>query len=204
MLLLALTLVNSRSHRSSLQLLRTQEGAQTSSPGEPLGCVNPSGRSRGAGGDVAPVESGLVRVLVEGVGACWCRSYICCLGVRSRWRRCVCVRVSSRSSRSWCFDMSLRFFAARSLALVWRTATVSFWLRPAGFCGERVGSRSSYALTRCWVGIGSLFGDGGPTRGAVPGGPRSRRASASSFCGLRVRTHTGATSGSSASWPVWV
>jgi hypothetical protein len=79
-----------------------------------------------------------------------------------------------------------------------------FWLRPAGFCGERVGSRSSYALTRCWVGIGSLFGDGGPTRGAVPGGPRSRRASASSFCGLRVRTHAGATSGSSASWPVWV
>ena len=100
-----------------------------------------------------------------------------------------------------CFDTSWRFFAGRSPALVWRTATVSSWLRPAGFCGERAGSRSSSALTRCWVGIAGLFGDGGPTRGAVPADPRRRRTSASSYCGVPVRTHAGGISGSSASCP---
>ncbi len=38
-------------------------------------------------------------ILVEGAW-CWSRWCICCFGVRSRWRRCGCVRVSSRSLRS--------------------------------------------------------------------------------------------------------
>src|SRR5438552_3362881 len=71
--------------------------------------------------------------------------------------------------------MSLRFFADRMPALVWRTPIVSSWLRPVGFCGERASSRSSSALTHCLVGTAGLFGDAGPTRGAVPAGPRSPR-----------------------------
>jgi hypothetical protein len=80
-----------------------------------------------------------------------------------------------------------RVFLAAASRLLRGAGRQSFFVRPAP----------------CWVGIAGLFGDGGPTRGAVPAVPRRRRTSASSFCALPVRTHAGGTSGSSASWPVW-
>jgi hypothetical protein len=49
-----------------------------------------------------------------------------------RSRRCVFARVSSRSLRSWCFDTSWRFCAARSLGRGWRSPTGYSLPRPAG------------------------------------------------------------------------
>jgi len=129
-------------------------------------------------------------ILVEGAW-CWSRWCICCFGVRSRWRRCGCVRVSSRSLRSSYSGTSWPFCAGRSHGRGWSSRIGCSWPRLAGCWAGRAGRRSSFARTRCWVGIASLCGNGGRTPGGGLAGRRSRRSFVSWCCGLRVRTAVG-------------
>jgi hypothetical protein len=163
-----------------------------------VGCANSSGSASELGCSHRVVRLGLERR----EAAFWlCRCCTCCSGVRSRWRRCGFARASSRSSRSWCSDMSSRFFVARSRVCAWKKATVSSSLPPASYSAEPAG-RSSCALTRCLVGIASSYVGGGPTRVGDPEGPRSGRRSMNRCCGSHGRIRVGATSGSSANSPV--
>ncbi|HEX9349966.1 MAG TPA: helix-turn-helix domain-containing protein [Gaiellaceae bacterium] len=87
------------------------------------GYVNPSGASGRIGAGFTAVESAS-SVLGWREAASWsCRCCTCWFGVRLRLRRYGCARASSRSSRSWCFDTSLRFFAARSPVRAWTRET---------------------------------------------------------------------------------
>ena len=138
---------------------------------------------------------------MEEVASWSCRCCTCCFGGRLRWRRCVCARASSRNSRSWCSATSWLCFVARSPVRSSTRATASSLLRPAGCSTERA-DRSSSVQTRCWVGIGSLCGGGGPTPVGGRVDPRYRRRFVSSCCGSRVRIRAGATSGSSVNSPV--
>src|SRR5439155_651660 len=127
-----------------------------------------------------------LRTRVEEVASWSCRCCTCCFGGRLRWRRCVCARASSRNSRSWCSATSWLCFVARSPVRSSTRATASSLLRPAGCSTERA-DRSSSVQTRCWVGIGSLCGGGGPTPVGGRVDPRYRRRFVSSCCGSRVR-----------------
>ena len=166
---------------------------------KPVGYVNPSGARRGASGGLRGRRVGLFRSRAEGAASWWCRCCTCCFGVRLRSRRCVFARARSRSSRSWSFATSWPFFAVKSPVRGWTSLTGFSLLRPAGFSAGRAGRRSSFSRTHCWVGTANLYGDGGRVPDRDRAGPQSRQRSVSSCCDSRVRTHAGATSGSSVS-----
>ena len=144
---------NSVSQQRNCPYLRTGALSHRSSPlraAGRVGCANPSGSSGRVEADFANVESGLVRILVEGDCPCSRRWRICCfrraLALAALRLRSGVQRARDRS----CSDRACGSSpAGRSPSSGGRRRG---FLAAAGRLLRGTGRQSSSARTSCWVG----------------------------------------------------